>query len=85
MPNRNPHQLPSQTNRRTRSQTETNRHLENRRNIPNISLNDSQATTHLPPYESVLILHDEPPPSYEDAIKDSRMASSRETTAETKA
>jgi len=85
MPNRNPHQLPSQTNRRTRSQTETNRDLENRRNIPNISLNDSQATTHLPPYESVLILHDEPPPSYEDAIKDSRMASSRETTAETKA
>ncbi len=81
IPNRNALQLSSQTNRRSRNQTETNSRLNNR-NISNI---ESQATTHLPPYESVLILHDEPPPSYDDAIKDSRMASSRETTAENKA
>ncbi len=82
---RNAHQMCLQTNR-SRNQTERNRNSSlNSRNIANISSNESQATTHLPPYESVLILHDEPPPSYEDAIKDSRMVSSRETTAETKA
>lgn len=75
-------QFPNERTRRTRTQTNHELSL-NRRNLTNIGLNESQVNSHLPPYESVLILQDEPPPSYEESCK--MAATSSDTNTQTKA
>ena len=82
--------LSSERSRNRRNQRESSRGSNGHTNRRNLGLSESQATTHLPPYESILIdsMNNDPPPSYEEAIKDTQpshmMASSSEQNAETK-